>query len=424
VVFAWQSGHRPIQRAYTYGLDGAFPDSLQPALLRVYKWVSSEWHRFLQLEQSKPAPPLPATAQSPACPQPDNVDFCEPASVAQFARTAQPQTAPTSQQPGLALLGDRTDKRGADALLPPGQPKKPRLEEGGEGHPAPTAGAFLDYTPPDDSGLQPARPLLPESCSASRENMSPTRRGLGAGTVTAIAQDRNDVATISQPPILAASQRNTAQGLHVVLFDKFFIQLPAFQIAICREHRGAVTAKSIASHVDSQHSHLTSPPWAHRSDGVLAVVAHWPWTPRQSPTPGRRGYASLTLMPSAKGARKTPSKRPDCHRPRKTRGGGPEYTSGRPRDRVVEPRFQDHRELFEDESGLGFDVQGPDRWAMSRRGTPRHREGQIGPAPKRRSGWSGSVFGFRSRGLWVPIRRRCAKGGAQMRQGGDRRKKQ
>jgi hypothetical protein len=52
VVFAWQSGHRPIQRACTYGLDGAFPDSLQPALLRVYKWVSSEWHRFLQLEQS------------------------------------------------------------------------------------------------------------------------------------------------------------------------------------------------------------------------------------------------------------------------------------------------------------------------------------------------------------------------------------
>jgi hypothetical protein len=31
----------------TYGIDGAFPDSLQPALLRVYRWASVEWHKFL-----------------------------------------------------------------------------------------------------------------------------------------------------------------------------------------------------------------------------------------------------------------------------------------------------------------------------------------------------------------------------------------
>jgi hypothetical protein len=47
VVFAWQSGHRPIQRAMTYGLDGAFPAKLQPALLRVYEWASTRWHEFL-----------------------------------------------------------------------------------------------------------------------------------------------------------------------------------------------------------------------------------------------------------------------------------------------------------------------------------------------------------------------------------------
>ncbi|XP_014550613.1 hypothetical protein COCVIDRAFT_42919 [Bipolaris victoriae FI3] len=50
VVFAWQSGHRPLQRGTTYGIDGAFPDSLQPALLRVYEWASNEWHKFLQLQ--------------------------------------------------------------------------------------------------------------------------------------------------------------------------------------------------------------------------------------------------------------------------------------------------------------------------------------------------------------------------------------
>ena len=53
VVFAWQSGHRPLQRAVTYGLDGAYPDSLQPALLRAYQWASEQWHHFLQLGTQK-----------------------------------------------------------------------------------------------------------------------------------------------------------------------------------------------------------------------------------------------------------------------------------------------------------------------------------------------------------------------------------
>lgn len=49
VVFAWQTGHRPLQRAATYGLDGAFPTKLQPALLERYRWASSCWHHFLEL---------------------------------------------------------------------------------------------------------------------------------------------------------------------------------------------------------------------------------------------------------------------------------------------------------------------------------------------------------------------------------------
>ncbi|KAM5527056.1 hypothetical protein FOXYSP1_20568 [Fusarium oxysporum f. sp. phaseoli] len=49
VVFAWSSGHRPLQRARTYGLDGAFPTHLQPQLLERYEWVSVRWHEFLHL---------------------------------------------------------------------------------------------------------------------------------------------------------------------------------------------------------------------------------------------------------------------------------------------------------------------------------------------------------------------------------------
>ena len=53
VVFAWQSGHRPKIRSENYGLDGAFPDSLQPSLLRAYEWASVRWHRFLRHESKK-----------------------------------------------------------------------------------------------------------------------------------------------------------------------------------------------------------------------------------------------------------------------------------------------------------------------------------------------------------------------------------
>ncbi|KAK4118290.1 hypothetical protein N657DRAFT_685319 [Parathielavia appendiculata] len=49
VAFAWQTGHRPLQRARSYGLDGAFPVLLQPQLLERYEWVSSRWHEFLHL---------------------------------------------------------------------------------------------------------------------------------------------------------------------------------------------------------------------------------------------------------------------------------------------------------------------------------------------------------------------------------------
>lgn len=53
-VRAWQSGHRPRQRAAYYGHDGALPTSLSPALLEAYIWFSTLWHRFLGLHCSSP----------------------------------------------------------------------------------------------------------------------------------------------------------------------------------------------------------------------------------------------------------------------------------------------------------------------------------------------------------------------------------
>lgn len=72
VVFAWQSGHRPRHRELNYGLDGAFPAQLQPALLNLYEWASVEWHQFLHhqsrgstpYEEYQP-PVIPANQISP-----------------------------------------------------------------------------------------------------------------------------------------------------------------------------------------------------------------------------------------------------------------------------------------------------------------------------------------------------------------------
>ncbi|KAM5358751.1 hypothetical protein ACJA88_015294 [Fusarium oxysporum] len=66
-IFAWQSGHRPLQRGITYGLDGAYPSRLQPSLLRCYEWASVRWHEFLR-QSSKNIPSIPEESPSPKSP--------------------------------------------------------------------------------------------------------------------------------------------------------------------------------------------------------------------------------------------------------------------------------------------------------------------------------------------------------------------
>ncbi|KAF9771504.1 hypothetical protein IL306_010855, partial [Fusarium sp. DS 682] len=65
VAFAWQSGHRPLQRGITYGLDRAYPHQLQPSLLRAYQSASTKWHEFLH-QASQYAPLL--DTESPLVP--------------------------------------------------------------------------------------------------------------------------------------------------------------------------------------------------------------------------------------------------------------------------------------------------------------------------------------------------------------------
>jgi hypothetical protein len=61
-----------MQRGLSYGVDAAFPDALQPALLRVYYRASQEWHRFLaQHEDTSVVVPVESAWKSHAQPATD-----------------------------------------------------------------------------------------------------------------------------------------------------------------------------------------------------------------------------------------------------------------------------------------------------------------------------------------------------------------
>ncbi|KJZ70333.1 hypothetical protein HIM_10262 [Hirsutella minnesotensis 3608] len=120
VAFAWQSGHRPLQRGITYGLDGAFPHQLQPALLRAYEWASVKWHEFIRQPSKSP----PKVRNPLGAIDPNTVPLKRPALLALEhesstadvkipvkRRKTQSTDTPTSQQPNAI-----SQRRQADAF--------------------------------------------------------------------------------------------------------------------------------------------------------------------------------------------------------------------------------------------------------------------------------------------------------------------
>jgi hypothetical protein len=112
VVFAWQSGHRPLQRGMTYSLNGAFPSRLQPSLLRAYEWASTRWHEFirqpsreLNLESHSPTP---KATSGPRTGSRKRKADCAPGDESLSQRFA---TSKTVEGPGMEeLLDDRIRK--------------------------------------------------------------------------------------------------------------------------------------------------------------------------------------------------------------------------------------------------------------------------------------------------------------------------
>ncbi|EAQ93900.1 hypothetical protein CHGG_02135 [Chaetomium globosum CBS 148.51] len=256
VAFAWQSGHRPWQRACISGS-------------RIRRAKSPEWRRSrLEFLYCRTTARLTSVSRRPPR------RLFGPYSLEQL-RMARSQIVPY-----LAIDPTKLARKGLMRFPSTDRLKRRRLEEGEKPLKplAPRAESAPNCTVPDDPSVQSAGYTQAlQSRSTSPRNVSPTsigtgtETGTGTGTetemrmgiemrmetetrtVTHIVQDGAKVVGIVQPPILAPIRE---KGLRIVLFDEFFKRLPAFRIAVCREHCGAVTAKSVAAHVDSHHSHL------------------------------------------------------------------------------------------------------------------------------------------------------------------------
>jgi hypothetical protein len=99
-----------LQRARSYGLDGAFPVLLQPQLLERYEWVSSRWHEFLHL------PSMVAAADTRAGWA--GIDDCERGPSAAAAQNVHPsELAPTIPKTHI-VAPSKSKKRRRRVTLP------------------------------------------------------------------------------------------------------------------------------------------------------------------------------------------------------------------------------------------------------------------------------------------------------------------
>lgn len=207
-VFAWQSGHRPRQRYITYGLDGAYPHQLQPALLQLYVHASEQWHAFLRLSGDV----RPDTAERRHQP---HGDFRTPINAGEREARKRPLVnAPlSSPQPSLQ------------------RPAKRR--RGGLPSPSPT--------PREDNRLG-------DSSSSSAHGGSMAAAAAAATTPATGAQATED----GEP--LSPSNTARANGLldeEAGCWDRYgpFVHLPDLRVFICCECRFAVVTNEVMTHL-------------------------------------------------------------------------------------------------------------------------------------------------------------------------------
>ncbi|KAK0370042.1 hypothetical protein CLIM01_12595 [Colletotrichum limetticola] len=200
-AFAWQSGHRPFQRAATYGLDGAYPDSLQPALLERYRWVSRQWHGFLRLE---------------ACDRPTRGTTWQDAQ----STTRKRQESPT------ALVAPPPEHHHPN--------KRTRLNTTSEPSEATTLSIHCVSDPP--TGPDTARG------SADTNSAEPQQR------------DRRGPASPQSGPGTEGGNKDTSSAEHQQQDTIYpFVFNAEFSVALCKTCRYAVVSDEVMTHLKTQH---------------------------------------------------------------------------------------------------------------------------------------------------------------------------
>lgn len=246
VALAWQSGHRPMQRGTSYGIDAAYPDSLQPALLRVYRWTSSIWHKFLGQGVSKAGggENTPSTRSNichierPRKRRRTNRETSHPQTLTETATDPRPGSMDVDLAPTAA--SETTRQTSPLDAQPPTGTGVCGISESLLGESATVLTPVLS-TParPQNSGRAPdgnILPLTPATQKPTDRNGRASVRQLFDSTYTTFAADQ-----VTRTPIPPTD---------VDVFRQFQY-LEDFKLLVCKSHGHAV--HNVRRHLEEQH---------------------------------------------------------------------------------------------------------------------------------------------------------------------------
>ncbi|KAL6229242.1 hypothetical protein BDW75DRAFT_245912, partial [Aspergillus navahoensis] len=226
VVYAWQSGHRPRERAQTYGLDGAFPTKLQPALLRAYARASHAWHEFLQLRGNAGGSPPLTSHSGPGRVAPDAIH---------------PARATGGRSHGVSLARKRPVEAPSD---PPGSKRTRPLSVAHQDR-RPAATPAVDSTESILDAVQRSSSLPGEM-----EDLGP----LSTPATSSWPREMEDPGLLSTPAI--APHETTADpdpGWLATSWPPFLRILPEYRVILCTTHDGCYTRQNLPRHLAEDH---------------------------------------------------------------------------------------------------------------------------------------------------------------------------
>ena len=166
-----------MQRANTYGLDGAFPTHLQPSPLRVYEWFSIRWHEFLQ-QPTKGFSSDVSTGESGLQQQSSPATLQHNPAQAGFAHGITPSFLPTDPETSSTKKRERCTENNATKpleVVSSNAGKRQKYYKTGKTH-SPKVAPHSPAIRPSDEYSSPANDDLPATSFVQSPPRSPQRR--------------------------------------------------------------------------------------------------------------------------------------------------------------------------------------------------------------------------------------------------------